>query len=189
MRARAMDRSSDTAGAAPGTVRRVVVAVVLAVSSVSAAVAVTGQPAGAASSNVLEGWGYNQYGQIGDGTRVSRSTPEQVSLPGGATPVAVSTGGYHTLAIGSDGNLYAWGQNSDGQLGDGTTTTVGHPEGGPDAERCPGRADRCRAVGQLRHRLRWQGLRLGGRTPFDELGNGNGPPIRPYPGRSPSRAG
>jgi hypothetical protein len=38
-----------------------------------------------------------------------------------ATP-QVAAGDYHTLAIKSDGTLWAWGDNSDGQLGDGTTT-------------------------------------------------------------------
>jgi alpha-tubulin suppressor-like RCC1 family protein len=34
----------------------------------------------------------------------------------------VLAGGYHTLGIRSDGSLWSWGFNSDGQLGDGTTT-------------------------------------------------------------------
>ncbi len=38
--------------------------------------------------------------------------------------IAVAAGGYdgHSIALKSDGTLYAWGGNSDGQLGDGTTT-------------------------------------------------------------------
>lgn len=50
----------------------------------------------------------------------------------------ISSGRRHTLAIGSDGNLYAWGQNYYGQLGDGTTTDrnepvrVDKPEGAPE---------------------------------------------------------
>ena len=44
------------------------------------------------------------------------------------TPTAIAAGRSHSLAIGSDGNLYAWGDNSDGELGDGTTTDHDTPE-------------------------------------------------------------
>ncbi|KJY50276.1 InlB B-repeat-containing protein [Bifidobacterium mellis] len=78
-------------------------------------------------------WGYNQYGQLGDGTTVSyRNAPVRVKtpdrktypdLPADFTYLQVSAGTYHSLALGSDGNTYAWGYNYVGQLGDGTTTT------------------------------------------------------------------
>ena len=76
-------------------------------------------------------WGYNNRGQLGDGTITSQTTPVMVrtpdrntypDLPKDFTYVQVSAGYYHSLALGSDGNAYAWGDNSDGQLGDGTTT-------------------------------------------------------------------
>ena len=35
---------------------------------------------------------------------------------------SVSAGQYHTVGIKTDGTLWAWGRNSEGQLGDGTTT-------------------------------------------------------------------
>jgi len=66
----------------------------------------------------LWGWGWNGYGQLGDGTTDDRSTPVQ-ALTGVA---AVAAGGSHTLAIKTDGSLWAWGNNEYGQLGDGTTT-------------------------------------------------------------------
>ena len=77
-------------------------------------------------------WGDNSYGQLGDGTTAQRSTPIMVrtpdrktypDLPEDFTYVQVSAGGRHSLALGSDGNAYAWGYNSYGQLGDGTYTT------------------------------------------------------------------
>ena len=71
-------------------------------------------------------WGYNRYGQLGDGTTTTRTTPVKVSKPVGAptdfTYVQVSGGYYHSLAIGSDGYAYAWGRSDSGQLGNNTTT-------------------------------------------------------------------
>ncbi len=70
-------------------------------------------------------WGYNTYGRLGDGTETDRHTPIKVSKPANTPPdfiyVQVSAGAYHSLALGSDGNAYAWGNNSHGQLGNGTT--------------------------------------------------------------------
>ena len=72
-------------------------------------------------------WGNNNSGQLGDGTTVPRNTPVKVNkptypdMPADFTYVQVSAGGYHSLAIGSDGNAYAWGDNTYGQIGDGTT--------------------------------------------------------------------
>ena len=77
-------------------------------------------------------------GQLGDGTTTNRLTPVQVHGPGGvgylnlgtapepppplpiATPT-VESGGNHTVALRDDGTVWAWGSNSFGQLGDGTT--------------------------------------------------------------------
>ena len=71
-------------------------------------------------------WGDNRYGQLGDGTRTSRTAPVKVEKPTDApadfTYVQVSAGGQHSLALGSDGYVYAWGSNANGRLGDGTTT-------------------------------------------------------------------
>ena len=76
-------------------------------------------------------WGDNTYGQLGDGTTTNRYTPVRVKtpdrskypdLPEDFTYMQVSAGYWHSLAIGNDGNTYAWGDNNDGRLGDGTTT-------------------------------------------------------------------
>jgi 6-phosphogluconolactonase (cycloisomerase 2 family)/alpha-tubulin suppressor-like RCC1 family protein/fibronectin type 3 domain-containing protein len=70
------------------------------------------------------GWGYNSYGQLGDGTFTTRTTPVQVNTVSGIT--AIAAGGAnesYTVALKNDGTVWAWGNNSYGQLGDGSTTT------------------------------------------------------------------
>ncbi|WP_066951203.1 RCC1 domain-containing protein [Streptomyces lushanensis] len=74
--------------------------------------------AGAAGSGF--GWGFNGYGQVGDGTSANRAVPVPTALPAGVTATAVSVGVEHALAIGSNGAAYSWGQNDYGQLGTGT---------------------------------------------------------------------
>lgn len=93
----------------------------VAISSMFVALGATASPAGASPSPMIESWGDNTYGQLGNGTTTQADVPISVSLPAGVTPVSVAAGGYHSLAIGSDANLYAWGQNGYGQLGNGTT--------------------------------------------------------------------
>ncbi len=72
------------------------------------------------SDGTLWCWGFNQYGQIGDGTALQRLAPVQVSSLGAAATQVVA-GFYHTCALKTDGTLWCWGRNHVGQLGDGTT--------------------------------------------------------------------
>src|ERR1051325_8887217 len=70
-------------------------------------------------------WGYNGYGCLGDSTTLYRTTPIQVHGPNNVGfltgIVAIAAGAYHSFAIKNDGTLWAWGYNSDGQLGIGAT--------------------------------------------------------------------
>lgn len=72
-------------------------------------------------NSAVKCWGTNPSGQVGDGTTgINRFTPvDVVGLNGSVT--AITAGYYHTCAI-VDGNVKCWGDNSYGQLGDGTTT-------------------------------------------------------------------
>jgi RHS repeat-associated protein/uncharacterized repeat protein (TIGR01451 family) len=71
-------------------------------------------------------WGNNDYGQLGDGTNTSRLTPVLVSGLGSGV-VAVEAGGFYTCAVTSGGALKCWGQNTNGVLGDGTSTNRNTP--------------------------------------------------------------
>ena len=69
-------------------------------------------------------WGFNEHGEVGDGTTDTRLTPTPVSgLARGV--VAITAGPYHTCALSELGAVACWGVNSHGALGDGTTTD--HP--------------------------------------------------------------
>ena len=73
-------------------------------------------------------WGWNEYGQLGDGTNTNRNTPTDVSsLGNGRTATAISAGGFHTCAILDDGTVTCWGSNFAGKLGDGTNTNRNTP--------------------------------------------------------------
>lgn len=66
-------------------------------------------------------WGANDVGQLGDGTRVSRTAPVRVAGP--ASYRAVRGGRAHTCGLETGGAVRCWGENRSGQLGDGTLTS------------------------------------------------------------------
>ncbi|RBP98741.1 RCC1 domain-containing protein, partial [Bifidobacterium xylocopae] len=72
-------------------------------------------------------WGENGYGQLGDGTTTDHNQPVRVRTPAGVHFTQVSAGDQHSLAIGDDGHAYSWGDNSHGQLGNGSSDTNPHP--------------------------------------------------------------
>ena len=75
------------------------------------------------SDGNLYSWGYNYYNQLGRNPSTSNphNRPGIVTPPNGIHFTQAIAGGYHSLAFGSDGNLYSWGYNKYGQLGRNTT--------------------------------------------------------------------
>jgi alpha-tubulin suppressor-like RCC1 family protein len=78
-------------------------------------------------------WGFNQTGQLGDGTQINRTS--SVAVGGGQTFVAITTGAGHSCGLTAEGKAYCWGANSIWQLGDSTTTNhlTPHPVHGTRA--------------------------------------------------------
>ena len=82
-----------------------------------------------ASDGTVYSWGFNSWGQLGSGTSGTAnnaSAPVAVKTAGtpmeGKTIVQVAAGATHSLALATDGTIYAWGKNEYGQLGDDSTT-------------------------------------------------------------------
>jgi alpha-tubulin suppressor-like RCC1 family protein len=78
------------------------------------------------SDGTLWLWGYNNRGQLGDNTTTGKSSPVQ-TVTGGTDWESVSCGYNHTMAIKTDGSLWIWGRNDNGQLGDNTIAHKSSP--------------------------------------------------------------
>ncbi|MEO6787402.1 MAG: hypothetical protein ABI318_14820, partial [Chthoniobacteraceae bacterium] len=72
------------------------------------------------TDGTLWSWGYNFYGELGDGTTTNHSSPVQVGTD--STWKSAAAGFYHTYATKLDGTLWSWGYNFYNQLGNGGTT-------------------------------------------------------------------
>jgi len=71
-------------------------------------------------------WGYNNNGQLGNSSIISRSSPVQ-TICGGTNWGQIACGADHTAAIKTDGTLWLWGYNSVGKLGNNTTADRSSP--------------------------------------------------------------
>lgn len=108
---RARSRRSGSLGALG---LAVTVAVVPAVPAAPSA------PAAAKPAFTVLAWGSNQDGQLGDGTTAPSNTPVVVRLPRSLRYATVRSGVFG-VAVSTSGQVFAWGNNVYGQLGDGTT--------------------------------------------------------------------
>ena len=68
----------------------------------------------------LWAWGSNYYGQLGDGTTTTKTSPVQIKK--GTRFIKIASGVWNGYGIDEEGRLWGWGSNTAGQLGDGTTT-------------------------------------------------------------------
>jgi hypothetical protein len=81
-----------------------------------------------ADSDRLYAWGSNHDGQLGIGSTTEQHAPARVTNPSGVTSWRrISAGEDHSVALASNGMLYAWGNNSRGQLGTGDLVSYNSP--------------------------------------------------------------
>jgi RHS repeat-associated protein len=123
------------------------------------------------STGSLLAWGLNNNGQLGNGGQADSAVPVPVSLPGGTTVTAVAGAVGHSLAVTSTGSLLAWGWNSSGQLGNGSTIDSALPvpislPGGPTITAVSAGTYHSFAVTSTGSTFAW------GRNEYGVLGNG-----------------
>jgi alpha-tubulin suppressor-like RCC1 family protein len=114
------NREGEMGRGAPSSTNQVTFAQVPNLDSVVAVAAGDGHILALKSDGTVWAWGYNPYGQLGDGTVDDKAAPIRVSFPAGTQLVNVAAGFFHSMALDSSGNLWSWGANSLGELGTGT---------------------------------------------------------------------
>lgn len=71
------------------------------------------------ADGTVKGWGFNQFGGLGDGSTINRPTP--IDIVGVTDVTAIAAGVFHSVFLRSDGTVWATGYNYYGAIGDGTT--------------------------------------------------------------------
>lgn len=123
-----LGRSTATSSSTPG--------VVAGLSGVKAIAAGADHSLALKSDGTVWAWGRNAAGAIGDGTQTDRPLPKRVAGLENVSVVAVAAAEGRSFALGADGRLWGWGDNSTGALGTGTQnqalvpTVVGGSEAG-----------------------------------------------------------
>jgi uncharacterized repeat protein (TIGR01451 family) len=109
-------------GSAMNTTARGIPVAVSALSNIKQISAGADHNLALAGNGTVWAWGSDSYGQLGDDAAIAnKNVPVQVdaSAWSGKTIVQVAAGGTHSLALASDGSVYAWGRDNNGQLGQG----------------------------------------------------------------------
>ncbi|MCL2049378.1 MAG: hypothetical protein FWG87_11710 [Defluviitaleaceae bacterium] len=109
-------------GVGGGTYQRYTPAQVTDLNGVTAIAAGINHTVALKDDGTVWAWGYNTWGQLGDGTTALRLTPVQVTDLSNVK--AISAGEWHTVALKDDGTVWAWGSNTRGLLGIGEAITT-----------------------------------------------------------------
>lgn len=76
---------------------------------------------------VVYTWGKGDYHRLGHGTDDHVRRPKKVAALQGKKVICIATGSLHCVACTDSGEVYTWGDNDEGQLGDGTTNAIQRP--------------------------------------------------------------
>ncbi|KAG8288256.1 E3 ubiquitin-protein ligase herc2 [Homalodisca vitripennis] len=78
-------------------------------------------------SGAVYTWGKGDYHRLGHGTDDHVRRPRKVAALQGKKVISIATGSLHCVACTDQGEVFTWGDNDEGQLGDGTTTAIMRP--------------------------------------------------------------
>jgi RHS repeat-associated protein len=122
------------------------------------------------SNGTVKAWGENFYGQLGNGTSgVGTNSDVPVAVSGLSGVTAIAAGFWHALALLSNGTVKAWGDNREGQLGNGKTTNSDVPVA------VSGLSEVAGIAGGFEHSLALLGngtVKAWGYNRYGQLGNG-----------------
>ena len=117
-------------------------------------------------------WGYGIDGELGNGANTKSNIPVQVSIPSGTTITAIAAGHDSGLALVSDGTVFAWGYNGNGELGNGNNANSNIPV----SVKIPAGITVTGIAAGYRHNIALTSggaILAWGDNHFGELGNGN----------------
>ncbi|KAF7995498.1 hypothetical protein HCN44_006605 [Aphidius gifuensis] len=78
-------------------------------------------------SGAVYTWGKGDYHRLGHGTDDHVRRPRKVAALQGKKIISIATGSLHCVACSDKGEVFTWGDNDEGQLGDGTTSALQRP--------------------------------------------------------------